>query len=170
MAMTADEFAEKAKKFYKRASEREKERLEHDKEYFHDWIQRLIGWLQIITNFVKRLCFLSTAVYRRHGLGDDCLQLKTLREFRDTYLLGSGIPSRVADVDEYYRIAPGIWLWIDGQEDADSIWDHLGDVVETAVKLVVAGKMKEAHMLYKRKILGLIPYIGGRVNRGNFVP
>ena len=157
MAMTEDEFVRKARRLYRNASDREKRRIENDKWYFHDWIQRLIGWIQVIVGFVQSLCFLSTAVCRRSGLPDDCDSLETLREFRDSYLLGGGQHSKAADVEEYYRIAPGIYLWIEAQDEADQIWGRLEETVQAAIALVKAGQVEEAFFLYRRSVLGIVP-------------
>jgi hypothetical protein len=161
MAMTEEEFLEKARTLYRQASDSEKERIEQDKHYFHDWIQRLIGWIGIIWDWIVRLCFLSSVACSKDGQGDDCEELTTLRRFRDEYLLGSGDPALKKDVDDYYRIAPGIWLWIEGQKNSEKYWDIIRDLLSAAVCLINEGQLHEAHMLYKSGILGLVPSIVG---------
>lgn len=52
------------------------------------------------------LCFITTAVCEMDGLPDDCSELKTLREFRDSYMTLT--PQRAALVRAYYRIAPEV--------------------------------------------------------------
>jgi hypothetical protein len=157
MPMTEEEFAQKARSLYRQASESEKQRIERDKGYFHDWIQRLIGWIGTIWGWICSCCFLTTAVCSKDGRGDDCEELRTLRRFRDEYLLGSGDPSRKKDVDDYYRMAPGIWLWIEGQEHSADFWEIIRGLVSEAVGLIRDSRFHEAHVLYKQGILGLVP-------------
>lgn len=49
-------------------------------------------------------CFLTTACCEEVGLLDDCFELRSLRRFRDSYLLAS--PGGAAQVARYYQIAP----------------------------------------------------------------
>lgn len=51
-------------------------------------------------------CFLTTACCQYKGLPDDCYELTTLRNFRDTYLKTTEAGNAL--VEEYYRIAPSI--------------------------------------------------------------
>lgn len=54
-------------------------------------------------------CFITTAVCEHMGLPDDCSELQTLRNFRDTYMTkGVGAKARAKLVKEYYEVAPGI--------------------------------------------------------------
>jgi hypothetical protein len=159
MAMTEEEFLQKARALYRQASESEKDRIERDKHYFHDWIQRLIGWIGVIWDWIVRLCFLSSVACSKDGQTEDCEELTTLRRFRDEYLLGSGDLARKKDVDDYYRIAPGIWLWIEGQKNSAKYWEIIRNLLLAAVSLIQKGQLHEAHMLYKNGILGLVPSI-----------
>lgn len=59
----------------------------------------------------KRLCLLTTACVRARGLGDDCIELQTLRTFRDEYV--KGLPGGQEAIREYYEIAPAIVRAID---------------------------------------------------------
>ena len=49
-------------------------------------------------------CFITTACVKHYNLDDNCYQLRTLRNFRDTYLLKSLKNKQL--VEEYYSIAP----------------------------------------------------------------
>ena len=171
MTMTEDEFVRKARNLYRRASESEKHRIERDKHYFHDWIQNLIGWIGTIWGWICSCCFLSSSVCIKEGLSDECAELRTLREFCDQYLLGSGDPGRRKDVDDYYRIAPGIWLWIEGQDNSEEIWEVIRGLVMEAVHLIHEGRLHEAHMLYKEGIFDLVPCLatGIAVEKG-YIP
>lgn len=51
-------------------------------------------------------CFFTTACCDELGLSDDCWELRTLRQYRDTYLSAAeGGPS---DIAAYYEIAPRV--------------------------------------------------------------
>jgi hypothetical protein len=165
MAMTEEEFVRKARNLYRQANEEEKERIARDKNYFHDWIQALIGWIAAIWGWICSCCFLTTAVCSQRGRGNKCDELQTLRRFRDEYLLGSGDSSRIADVEEYYRIAPGVYLWIQGRPDSEAVWNHLNLVVDEAVRFIKLDRHHEAYQLYKRHVLELIPCLAPRKMR-----
>lgn len=51
-------------------------------------------------------CFISTVVCEHYGLSDDCMELTTLRHFRDTQLLTDEKFAWL--VGEYYRCSPEI--------------------------------------------------------------
>ncbi|MCD8347430.1 MAG: hypothetical protein LUD16_05645 [Lachnospiraceae bacterium] len=76
--------------------------------------------------FHKNWCYITTAVCRTFDKPDDCYELKTLREYRDTYLADS--PGGRELIQEYYDVAPSIVKHIDQQPDSAgiyySIWDE----------------------------------------------
>ncbi|MCD8105983.1 MAG: hypothetical protein LUF35_13560 [Lachnospiraceae bacterium] len=80
----------------------------------------------IESGFHKTWCYITTAVCRAFGKPDDCYELTTLREYRDTYLAES--PGGAELILEYYDKAPSIVKHIDQQPDAcdiyQSIWDE----------------------------------------------
>ncbi|MEO0698177.1 MAG: CFI-box-CTERM domain-containing protein, partial [Pseudomonadota bacterium] len=51
-------------------------------------------------------CFLTTAAVETIGLADDCWELRTLRAFRDNWLVAQ--PDGATDVAQYYAQAPAI--------------------------------------------------------------
>jgi hypothetical protein len=51
-------------------------------------------------------CFLTTACVDQIGLADDCVELQTLRSFRDNVLVK--LPDGAADIKTYYNSAPEI--------------------------------------------------------------
>jgi hypothetical protein len=65
-------------------------------------------------------CFITTACVKYYGLNDNCYQLKTLRKFRDTYLLKSHENALL--VGQYYCIAPNLVMLLKGQYVARIIW------------------------------------------------
>lgn len=72
----------------------------------------------------KGLCFITTAVCEAMNREDDCYELSSFREFRDTYMLESD--ERKAMIEEYYQVAPVIVTSINMNPDAGtryhSIW------------------------------------------------
>lgn len=78
----------------------------------------------IMQGFKRKLCYVTTAVCRNLGKGEDCEELRLIKEFRDGCL--SSTEEGRALIDEYYDIAPTLvkrmdkdaraqekylWLW-----------------------------------------------------------
>lgn len=78
----------------------------------------------IAQGFKRKLCYVTTAVCQNIGKGEDCEELRLIKEFRDSYL-SSTKEGRVL-IEEYYDIAPTlikrmakdskaqakyVWLW-----------------------------------------------------------
>lgn len=76
----------------------------------------------------KSGCFLSTVACSYKGLPDDCMELETLRDFRDNYLLG--IPIGISMVDHYYSVAPAIAERLVDPTDLEYVWQILNRCVE----------------------------------------
>lgn len=78
----------------------------------------------IAQGFKRKLCYVTTAVCRNLNKGEDCEELRMIKDFRDGYL--SSTKEGLALIDEYYDIAPTlvkriakdadahekyVWLW-----------------------------------------------------------
>ena len=99
-------------------------------------------------------CFLTSACVKAAGLPDDCEELTVLRNFRDTYM--KSLPGGEADIQEYYRIAPGIVSAIDRREDAADIWKHVyKDLIQECVKQIRSGDYIATYQLYKQYTIQL---------------
>ena len=99
-------------------------------------------------------CYLSTACIRAKHLTDDCDELNTLREFRDTYLLN--FEEGKKDVSHYYNIAPKIVFAIDSNENAKMLYcDIYDNLIVPCVELINNREYNEAHILYKNYTLAL---------------
>lgn len=61
-------------------------------------------------------CFLTTACTEAKGLPDNCIELETLRHFRDNYMMNT--PDGKADIAHYYKMAPSIVNAINNSPDA----------------------------------------------------
>ena len=93
-------------------------------------------------------CFLTSACVKAKGLPDDCEELTTLRNFRDTYMRNQ--PGGEADIKEYYRIAPGIVSAINQRLDADNIWKRIyEELIVKCVEMIKAGEYASTYELYK---------------------
>ncbi|GHT58055.1 hypothetical protein FACS1894109_11530 [Spirochaetia bacterium] len=106
-------------------------------------------------------CFITTAVCKTMTKPDDCVELETLRNFRDTFMMET--PGMHDEVHEYYHIAPQICRAIEKTEDSGAkvyseIWKKY---LEPAVEAVNAGKKQEAHDIYRGMVLDLkAQYLG----------
>ncbi len=162
-----DELFDRAKAAYRREQDREQARIRRNKDYAYDWVQAVIGFLQLILQVFSALwgkcCFLSTAVTRHLGLSDDCYYLQVLRRFRDEYVFASGNPDRIADIKRYYDIAPEVVRWIDSQSDADDIWRDLTGTIIDCVTAIESGHFERAYQMYKTRVLAFEEFISSVV-------
>lgn len=92
-------------------------------------------------------CFLTTAVCGYIGLGDDCWELRTLRKFRDNYLMKTQVGRR--QVDEYYAIAPIIVNRINSNNNSHFLYLSMywKFILPSAVLIKIGCKGK-AHSIY----------------------
>lgn len=99
-------------------------------------------------------CFLTSACVRAKGLPDDCMELTTLRAYRDNWCRSQ--PGGEAEITEYYRIAPTIVKSINASPSANEIWEQVYQtMVLPCVQLIQSGKNEEALDLYRSKTLEL---------------
>lgn len=93
-------------------------------------------------------CFITTACVEERGLDDDCLELETLRAFRDNWL---AVTSEGREqIARYYRIAPVIVDRINHREDRKAVYSDLYTrLVEKSVLLINSNDMSGAYKLYK---------------------
>lgn len=93
-------------------------------------------------------CYLTSACIHAKNLPDDCYELSTLRNFRDTYVKAD--PNGETDIKNYYSVAPRIVERINLQTDSDKIWKNIYDeLVLVCVHLIEEGKLQEAYEKYK---------------------
>lgn len=76
----------------------------------------------IVQGFKRKLCYVTTAVCRNLNKGDDCEELRLIKEFRDGYL--SKIEGGSELIEEYYDIAPTLVKRIakDAEAQAKYAW------------------------------------------------
>jgi len=93
-------------------------------------------------------CYLTTACVVAKGLPDDCMELQTLRAYRDSYL-----KSRVHgedDIRSYYELAPSIVAAINKLPDSKSIWESVYfELIEPCVDLIKQHNYEETYHLYR---------------------
>ena len=94
------------------------------------------------------LCFITSAVCRSLGRPDDCEELRTFRDFRDSYMMQT--PERMQDVRHYYEIAPAIVEAIDAREDATQIYQRIWkEDLSPCFVAIKTGRYEQAHRLYR---------------------
>lgn len=92
-------------------------------------------------------CYITTAVCQSLGKADDCYELTMLREYRDTYLLGT--PEGKTLVNEYYDIAPTIVKRIDKEQTAKEIYSNIWkNYINPCIHLIECDKKEECKELY----------------------
>lgn len=93
------------------------------------------------------LCYITTAVCKSLDKPDNCYELTLLRDYRDDYLLKSD--DGMADVKEYYNIAPTIVKRIDRLENASEIYQGIWqEYLSPCVHLIEENKKAECQVLY----------------------
>jgi hypothetical protein len=93
-------------------------------------------------------CFITTACVEAYDKADDCWELTTLRQFRDTYM--SNMLEGKNLIVEYYRIAPIILKHMRQESNyLDLIKGLYTELVMKSIKLIERGKKYEAMMHYK---------------------
>jgi len=95
----------------------------------------------------KKFCYLTTACAVARGLPDDCVELTTLRRFRDGYV--QGLPGGARLIDEYYRTAPLILERIGARPDAWEVLDQLYGVIVGCVRSIREGRNADALLAYR---------------------
>lgn len=93
-------------------------------------------------------CFITEACVESLGLADNCYELTTLRNFRDSYMLANAETL----IDEYYDNAPKVVAFIkaQGKSQSKAIFTKLyNEYIIPSVGAIERGKLQEALDLYK---------------------
>lgn len=99
-------------------------------------------------------CYLTSACMYSKGLPDDCYELETLRNFRDTWLKNSEEGQEI--IKEYYEVAPKIVSAINETKESKKVYDMLYEkMVQPCVKLIEQKKYKETVHLYRSMTMQL---------------
>ncbi len=94
-------------------------------------------------------CYLTSACVEAMGLPDDCMELTTLRQFRDGWLTDQ--PGGKETIQTYYRVAPGIVEAIRAESDSKAEFQRIYDeMVCPCVKAIQEGRPQDAWELYEK--------------------
>lgn len=99
----------------------------------------------------KGLCFITSAACNVMGKSDDCYELTTFRSFRDTYMMQT--EGRKSLVEEYYRIAPAIVVYINTLQESKQIYKQLWkDFLQPCLKYIENNRLEECEILYTQML------------------
>ena len=99
-------------------------------------------------------CYLTTACVEHMGLPDDCMELTTLRSFRDQYLANT--ENGEEEINDYYKTAPKIVSTINSSPNAKTVYQEMyAEVIVPCVELIKENKNEEAHEKYKAMVNSL---------------
>ena len=98
-------------------------------------------------------CFITTACVEAAGLPDNCIELETMRCFRDEYLANSLEGRRM--IKEYYQTAPSIVKAIRREENSDVVFADIFRQIKEIVSLINSGDLENAITYYKEMVLRL---------------
>jgi len=98
----------------------------------------------------KSRCFLTTACVNFQGLPDNCLELETLRGYRDNLLTKT--PEGKRDLVEYDNIAPRIVRAVSMNHDKNKIWRFVFSQIQDSVRSIQRGDYDKAYACYKSMV------------------
>lgn len=87
-------------------------------------------------------CFLTTACVEHAGLPDDCVELQSMRAFRDGYIASQ--PEGPGLIQEYYRDAPHVVQRIHSSPDCDQTLEDILLTVRGIVTTIASGRQEKA--------------------------
>lgn len=124
----------------------------HQNMYAFNTAQNIYGHATDTTRYIarrssRRGCFITTAVCDVDGLPDDCAELTTLREWRDTVL--PGLPGGKALTKVYYMVAPDVVEIINNRPDRFNLLQTMRlAYIEPAITAIKQGDHTAAFCLY----------------------
>lgn len=96
-------------------------------------------------------CYITTAVCKSLGRPDDCYELNTLRDYRDSYLLSTDEGKEM--VQEYYNIAPTIVKRIDKKKESDKIYEEIWKTyLSPCITMIENGENEKCRDLYSSMV------------------
>lgn len=101
-------------------------------------------------------CFITTACVKYYGFEDNCYQLKTLRKFRDTYLLNS--LKGKALVEKYYSIAPTLVKQLEADDNKKEIFKIIFHEINEACFAIEGKNFEKAKVIYKDTVNNLLKH------------
>jgi len=101
----------------------------------------------------QKCCYITTACVHHMGLGDDCNELMTLRNFRDAYLIKK--PNGQQLIEFYYQYSPQIVSAIRSREDEEEILKRIYLVILKCVEAIEKGDNEFAFQTYCQMVINL---------------
>lgn len=98
-------------------------------------------------------CFVTSACVTAKNLPDNCVELETLRKFRNEYVLT--LPEGETLNKEYKRIAPQIVEKINQNSDALNIYNDIYSEITNMIYLINKNENKLALASYKSMVINL---------------
>jgi hypothetical protein len=95
-------------------------------------------------------CFITEACVEAIGLPDECVELRTLRVFRDNYLQKSKEGRKI--IREYYEIAPRIVEEIKRKPNSSQLFKDIFKDIKKILSQIELGNSKTAVKIYKSMI------------------
>ena len=106
------------------------------------------------------MCFLTSACVSYYGLPDNCYELETLRNYRDSYLLQNTKGKEL--VKEYYGIAPAIAKTISKHPQKEKYYSYIYNRVQRSCRAIESMQLEKAKRIYQEMVV----YLKGQVVRG----
>ncbi len=101
----------------------------------------------IVQGFKRKLCYVTTAVCQNLNKGENCEELRLIKEFRDGYLAST--QEGAALIEEYYDIAPTLVKRIAKDADAQTKYIWLWNTyLAPCVAFIKAGRQEECKETY----------------------
>ena len=97
-------------------------------------------------------CFLTSACVNFYGK-NDCIELTTMRRFRDEYLLNTDKGKIL--VDEYYKIAPSIVAKIDCSNKKSEYYYYIYQCIQDCMKLYKQHEYAKLIKTYTKMVITL---------------
>jgi len=91
-------------------------------------------------------CYMTSACVDYMGKTDDCVELETMRKFRDEKL--RFMPGGKAMIKEYYDVAPGVVMAINSSEKKDEYYQDIYNTIVRCMEKIEAKEDKRAVALY----------------------
>lgn len=119
--------------YYEFEGENKKGYCEYYKRYYYpdDSCKK---WVESTSSSSGGGCFITTACCEYKGFPDDCKELQTLRQFRDTYLKEQDYGMELIQL--YYADAPKIVDAINSSDSKEKFYDDIYNKVVDIVKLI----------------------------------
>jgi hypothetical protein len=95
-------------------------------------------------------CFITTSCVKYFGLKDDCYELETLRNFRDSYLLKSIEGKKL--VQEYYSVAPLMVQKLSSHKKKNALYKEVFGQIKIACQAIENENFEEATSVYKNAV------------------